>query len=1238
MAAAVAKGDPSPKLGQKSVEFTPGVSGSAVLLGQPGQSLSYAVAGDLSQRQGTIAFWVKALYPDWLKIHNFLYVPNAMSLWYSHNHLVAFTTSRWEHADYPCPALDKDWHHLVVTWGGGRCARYSDGQLQSQLSGLAEELPPWDVGGARFSLADVSQSADPDNRMALDELMIFGRPLDAVEVRSLYRHGAARLPEVIARLGTMATPPDIDGVFRPEEWRQTAQLADFVDRPFGNLTSVPVRANLGYDGRALYLAVRGPEGEVSSAADNYVEVWIAAEEGQKPWRFRVCCDGRRAAYRGDEAAAESPVWQGAARPAGPISAESCFEVAIPWGSLGLKAVPPDGALRLNLLRRWSKQYGDCVSWVDATPARAYLDPTRYGRVSLAGGRPLLAMNAVGRLSWAQLNLDADVLNPSGAKTAVTAEVSLQPTDLREVLDPALGVRTYTGAQLRLGRELAVAGGQTKLKVARSFSDTDLNGVWLKLTDSSGAVIYQAMRPFVAQPPVVARVSLFPGANRVQVEADTSSYREAPPDELSATVRLLDARGKLLASATLPGFTGTQATTTLPLAPLPLGPITVRTTLMRRSSLISEFETSFEKIAPGPWCGNRLGREEVVVPPFTPVQASRQSVSVWGRTYRWDDSLFPVQITSADGELLAAPMELLAGNPPTGLSNPAQVEVVERTDTRAIVECRGTIGGVPVSARHRIEYDGMCLTELQLKPGSKKALPGLALRLPYRTAQTTLYHYEGGAGAIRRLLGEDGRAELGLRAWLWLGNEDRGVTWFAENNVGWKVAGSPQTPTTDFDRSRASNLGWGLQASGQCLAREADCTSLTLRFADRPFTLTDPWGLTFGFIATPVKKLPDNWRFLRCHRDWGMTWFNPFTASNNDIARVKPGWKELLARQYQRVPVFVPYQRPDWINTRQPEYRYFGQEWQVVPPAASQGSDDGSDNRHGVMCLGSQWQDFEVYYLVKAYDDNGMTGYYFDAGRSRCANAAHGHRGEYPILAYRDFYRRLAVEFSKRGRPYLLFVHSSGDIEMPMLSFTDMIWDGEQFSVSADPRGGYDSLLTLDQFRAEFLGQPFGVPVQWLVEFVSDKVGRDGIDTVLALALVHGVADNTVAGALGKPGNAEYLLSVLNAQDAFGIREKDCTFLPYWRNSRWVRVAPVVDDLVCSAWRRPGKVLLVLANCTQQDQEATLKLDAAELGLTGDLTAADLMGGTQVRVTGDTVALPVPRWKWRLIVVEGAKAH
>ena len=1158
---------------------------------------------------------------------------------------------------YP-PSLNKEkFVHLVYTWGNGNVTLYGNGQFVRSVGmnqppyfpASFKELPRW-TKGLQFYLSDPAMTQDGKNKTCLDELMLFNRPLDAVEVKSLYRHLTAPIQSPVLRIGSTEKPPVVDGNVQSNEWNQTAQVVDFVDTLFGNLVSMPVKANVTYDRNYLYVAVRSPVKQGGSSGSGAVEIRLVPKEKGVPYRFLVTDAGGRTAYSGSETPDTNLAWQAAATAGPKGTAEPCFECAIPWKSIGLDN-PPDGtSFKLNIVRRESDKYGDACSWADITPVSTFTEGAGYGTIVLGGKSPVLTMDSFGNLNFGQLNLAGRVLDGSNSLRTLKVTARLQPSDLKEYYDPKTmpGTKSYTGTLLNLDRDLEVKGGDAGWRLSQNFSETDINCIMLEIADASGGVMYKAMRTFITQPPLTVTAKTYPSQDKLEVKVDISSCKGTPREELRATVELMGPSGKKLKSAAVEKFTSTVEIVRFPLAPLRAGSITVKGSLFRNDGTkISEFTTSFKKVKPGPWFNTKAGKDDIVIPPFTPVEVKGQSVSVCGRTYRWDNSLFPVQITSDGKDLLAGPMELLGSEVAAGKPNPARVRVVEHKKTRAIIECAGEIGGVPVTAEHVIEYDGMCLTRLCLTPRAKTRLEKLSLLIPYRTEESTLYYIDGAlafrglAGAVREKVNYlsppmNGKMTHRFVSTVWLGNEDRGMTWFAEDAAGWKLKGNPAPLSIE-----ATDAG----------------TMFKVQFAGNPFEIEAPLSLTFGLIATPVKPMCKDWRFFRFGREFLYVWNGgAFTEANNDIANPEPYFMYGMARARLYNPRFynqkglpdhpisfvVPYQFREYINIKQPESSYYGEEW-MLPPYSICGEDSGGTERHLRVCLGSAWQDFFTYYAVKAFNDLGMDGYYFDGGVEICDNTLHGHgwydedgklQPTFGILGSREFLKRIAVELYKSGRPSLIFCNINGGVQMPVYSFIDMGWNGEQFSRQADPARDYNKLITLSYFRVHFLGQQFGIMVQWLGMFNNPSLGTKEIDTMLELALVHGVGDLMRASSLGNwRSNVPYVLSVLNAQDGFGIRKKDCVFLPYWKNIQQVTVEPNDENLVCSIWQRPGKVLLVLANSTQKDQDTNIRLNLAALGLENKPKAFDLISKEAQPIEAGVIKANVAKSGWRLIVVE-----
>jgi len=1167
ISADISKGDGKPldNVLTSGFEFTDGIFGKAVVAGSKDRDLAYAVAGNMDDTRGTVSFWIKPI--DWKlgdsRQHVFMQIPGRMAFynyWQSATsgfYWMTGSTIIWGPGGVYGGIEPGKWHHLAVTWGDRKAAMYVDGAQVSEAIDMPTEFPRWNDSN-RLILSDPSWTSDKTNRTAIDELMIFNRPLDPAEIKSLYRRGAAPLLQPTASI-----PKVLKGVYKAN----AAILTDFVDGLFGNLSD-RYQAQMNWDEKSIYVKLSDTLKKLSSSVKTELSLTDASGALHS---FTLPFAG---------------------------------SIAVKWSDLGYKHRPE--SIGFDLIVRYGSGFGDYVRWAGHRP-------DSIGRLILVDSKPYMRLLSLGRLNWAQLDARAIIINSSAKQMDIQAR--LQPSDFHELVDPVTFTRSDSGLRIILDRKLKLSKSSIPLQIKSDFADTDINSFLLQVKDSKGGIIYQSQRSFVAAPPLIVSAKTLPEHNRVDIVLDSSKYRGSR-ENLSAKVVLVDQTGKTLTSINSK-LTGVIRTVSLPLNNLPTGKIRVSAVLLESTKPVSSFTTTFTKIVPREWTKHRLGIDDIVIRPFTEIKISGQSISVWGRTYTWSNSLFPTSITSAGQELLYGPIELYSRDTPTGIVNPAKVSVTYTSKTRIVLRCESKIGDVQIIATHTIEQDGMLLTNLKI---TGKPL-GLALVTPLKTQQISLYQYWAAGDDISKLLGASGNVQLGFMNTLWLGNEDRGLEWFAENPQGWRFKGNSKPI--------------GISVSG-------NRTSFTLQFSSKD---SAPAGdrITFGFIPTPVKPLPENWRFYRCKRDWGYQWFMGFTASNNYISKPNPDFARVM--KTKKTPIYVPYQRPDWINTHEPECDYYKEEWQAIPAAIS-GSDDGSSQRHLSVCLGSKWVDFMLHYAVKAYDNLAMDGYYFDGALpTRCKNTNHGHgwiteTGEigstYPILAYREFYKRLALEFQKRSRPSMIWAHMSNSPELPTLSFCDMLWNGEQFSGSATPARDYSKVMSMGYFRAQFLGQQYGLPTQWLVEFMDSKgaepIGRKEIDTVLLFSLVHGIGDLTLAANLGSGDNYDYILSVLDKQDKWGVREKDCKFTGYWKQDIPVIMAPADPNLVCSIWSRPGKALLVLSNATGKDVDALVEPDLATLGISGKVKVSDLHSGEIIPFVDYSMHIRIPSSSWREIEI------
>jgi hypothetical protein len=229
--------------------------------------------------------------------------------------------------------------------------------------------------------------------------------------------------------------------------------------------------------------------------------------------------------------------------------------------------------------------------------------------------------------------------------------------------------------------------------------------------------------------------------------------------------------------------------------------------------------TFERVR-FPFEGNTLGITNAVLPPFTPMAVKDSTVSVVLRDYAVDGlglwrSVKAAGNVSAGGpeELLAAPMALVAdGKPLSGAGAFTKTAAHE-----VVYEGKAEHVAVAVATKCTTEYDGCMKVELTLSPGGQKSevggektdprtltpgtLTSLWLDIPLKDALMPLWHVSttglriNPAGATPQGEGAvwdstkfpDGNWFGSFKCYLWLGAEERGLCWFADNDAGWVLA-------------------------------------------------------------------------------------------------------------------------------------------------------------------------------------------------------------------------------------------------------------------------------------------------------------------------------------------------------------------------------------------------------------------------------------------------------------------
>ncbi|MBI2301270.1 MAG: hypothetical protein HYU66_20370 [Armatimonadetes bacterium] len=628
-----------------------------------------------------------------------------------------------------------------------------------------------------------------------------------------------------------------------------------------------------------------------------------------------------------------------------------------------------------------------------------------------------------------------------------------------------------------------------------------------------------------------------------------------------------------------------------------------------------------------WLGNKLGQDDRVLPPWTPLQVQGDTVSCWGRTYRFGGSGLPVSVTSGGEELLARPidLQLLAGGDVAG-AEPGQLEVVSAGDTRVVLtgSSMALLGGARrrFDTRLTLEYDGSMGVELTCEQPETLAADALSVEIPLREGRALYRHlwcptWMPTSGFVPK--GEGVVENLPFLPFAWLGDNDRGLFWCCESDEMWPNRADPNA----------------LQ-----IVHTAGETMLRLNPLKTGQKLPADWKLVFALQATPVKPVPRDWR------KWRLTGNGPVPNATVQIVWPTAGKQDSLsAFGYPGAadpPTFqrhidelhahglraVPYLCLTWLTDSVPEWTWFRREWDmgaVDPSIPEAGWPHGF---HMTSPVGRGYADFlmaktraflEQYRIDGAYHDQTSpysaalpevgVGYVRDGATHPVC----------PIFGYRELYRRDYAVIKSLPRETFSMAHMSGKVMVPVLAYDDSYLDGEHFRGVV--KDSYLDVLTLDAFRAEYMGRQWGLMPFFIPEFDAEHAAQvEPTRGMMGLLMLHDVSPWPIWCNVAECNRA------FEALDAFGYVEAE--FIPYF-DAR-PPAATALPDVHASAYRRAdGAALLIVANLGKEDRDGPVRVDLARLGLT-EATAEDWPGKQPLAMDGGKLSLAVPRLGWRMV--------
>ena len=195
----------------------------------------------------------------------------------------------------------------------------------------------------------------------------------------------------------------------------------------------------------------------------------------------------------------------------------------------------------------------------------------------------------------------------------------------------------------------------------------------------------------------------------------------------------------------------------------------------------------------PWFESKEGISRTVRAPWTPLHLRRTrgevEISCWGRVYTISRNGFIAQIDSVGRKLLKRPVRPVAQVDGKEIRWQGKaLRVVSQARDLIVLEQEFRSGCLTVASRIELEFDGMVRVDWKLSTDAVTRLDALSIDVPVADAVAKyLYHFPGQWGGVRNVGALPPRgAKMAFRPFVWLGDEEVGLSWFAESDDGFVV--------------------------------------------------------------------------------------------------------------------------------------------------------------------------------------------------------------------------------------------------------------------------------------------------------------------------------------------------------------------------------------------------------------------------------------------------------------------
>jgi beta-galactosidase/beta-glucuronidase len=657
-----------------------------------------------------------------------------------------------------------------------------------------------------------------------------------------------------------------------------------------------------------------------------------------------------------------------------------------------------------------------------------------------------------------------------------------------------------------------------------------------------------------------------------------------------------------------------------------------------------------------WLDSTVGLDDENGPPYPPIEVTGRPIAVLGRNVTLADTGLPASLSSSfteavdsvegpERQILARPMQFVVETAQGAVAWRGGKPRVTARHTGALSwESQNAGEHFQMLCRAKMDCDGYINYALTLRALRETDLTDARLEIPLRR------------DVAKYMMGLGCKGGLRPAEWQWRWNADLANhrVWIGDVNAGLHCKLKDTQDTWELYNMKSSGLpeSWHNGGRGGCTIAEEGPEVVRVRFYTGARRIEPGRELLFrfGLMATPVKTLNPahwNWRYwhqrspleevarsganiINVHHANDLNPFinYPFLAAD----RLKPYIEQahqrgIKVKLYYTIRELSNHAAELWaLRSLGDEIFRLGPGCRLPDQFVSQSADKGDNTTgHAWLCehlvtgyVPAWHQKFGPGDWDAALATTGLSrwhNYYLEGMAWLIKNA--GVDGLYlDGIGYdREIMKRLR-KVMDRTRPGCLIdfhcgnhfsptygLNSIVNQHMEHLPYIDSLWLGEGFNYDESP----------EYWLVELSGIPFGLFGEML------GVGNPW------RGMLYGMSNRLPYGG----GDPRALWKVW---DEFGIQ--DARMLGYWAKSRPIQTGR--NDVLATAYVKPGKTLLALASWAKEDARVRLRIGWHALGMNQQkalLRAPAVPGFQEARTFQPDDEIPVPQKRGWLLVLE-----